>query len=115
MKTNNDLSAHSAKGLGAVVAHAVVAHAVVAHASQRGNQRNVTLGSVTYYAMMLLMMLLTTATAWAQTFSGGSGTENDPHQIKTVADLTALAALANNDASLDLNDFSAKQTKIKNV
>ena len=70
MKTNNDLSAHSAKGLGAVVAHAVVAHAIPADAptrslSQRGNQRNVTLGSVTYYAMMLLMMLLTTATAWA--------------------------------------------------
>ena len=65
MKTNNDFSAHSAKGLGAVVAHA----------SQRGNQRNVTLGSVTYYnvtlgsvtylraAMVLLMMLLTTAKA----------------------------------------------------
>ena len=52
MKTNNDFSVHSA----------VVAHAVVAHASQRGNQRNVTLGSVTYYAMMLL----TTATAWAE-------------------------------------------------
>ena len=70
MKTNNDLSAHSAKGLGAVVAHAVVAHAIPADAptrslSQRGNQRNVTLGSVTYLraAMMLLMMLLTTATA----------------------------------------------------
>ena len=94
MKTNNDFSAHSAKGLGAVVAHAVVAHAIPADAptrslSQRGNQRNVTLGKatgrrallgngVTYYnvtlgsvthymraAMMLLMMLLTTATAWA--------------------------------------------------
>ena len=49
MKTNKEFSAHSA----------VVAHEVVAHASQRGNQRNVTLGSVTHYAMMLLMMLLT--------------------------------------------------------
>jgi len=44
MKTNKEFSAHSA----------VVAHEVVAHASQRGNQRNVTLGSVTHYAMMLL-------------------------------------------------------------
>ena len=77
MKTNNDFSAHSAKGLGAVVAHA----------SQRGNQRNVTLGSVTYLraAMMLLMMLLTTATAWAEdvpavyalTFDGNGGTCGD--------------------------------------
>ena len=114
MKTVNDFLAHSA-----VVAHASQrgnqSTVIVGDASQRRSQRTVTLGSVTYYAMMLLMMLLTTATAWAQTFSGGSGTENDPHQIKTVADLTALAALANNDASLDLNDFSAKQTKIKNV
>ena len=93
MKTNNDFSAHSPKGLGAVVAHAsqrgnqstvIVGDAIPEQSSptrslsQRGNQRNVTLGSVTHYnvtlgdvthyvraAMMLLMMLLTATTAWA--------------------------------------------------
>ena len=84
MKTTNDFSALSAKGLDAV-----------AHASQRGNivgdaipeqssptrslswrrsQRNVTLGSVTYYksvtylraAMLLLLAMTALTAAWAQ-------------------------------------------------
>ena len=92
MKTNNDFSAHSAKGLGAVVTHASQRGnqrngSLSRSLSQRGNQRNVTLGSVTYLraAMMLLMMLLTTATAWAEdvpavyalTFDGNGGTCGD--------------------------------------
>ena len=45
--------------------------------------------------MVLTVILLTTATAWAQTvrstFSGGSGSINDPYQIKTAADLVKLS------------------------
>ena len=51
-------------------------------------------------ATMLLVMMLTTATAWAQTqsfptASGGTGTEGDPYRIATTADLDALAADVN--------------------
>ena len=41
-------------------------------------------------ALMLLIALLTTGTAWAQ-FSGGSGTQADPYRIATVDDLNQLA------------------------
>ena len=41
-------------------------------------------------ALMLLIALLTTTTAWAQ-FSGGSGTQANPYRIATVDDLNQLA------------------------
>ena len=45
-------------------------------------------------ALALLMMLLTTTTAWAQ-FSSGNGTEGDPYKISKVTDLTTLYSLVN--------------------
>ena len=43
---------------------------------------------VTRAAVTLALVMLTTATAWADSaFSGGSGTEGDPYQIATTADL----------------------------
>ena len=62
MKTNKDFSAHSAKGLRAIVGNAVVGNAskrcnqptvVVGNASKRCNIRNVTLGGVTHYNVTL--------------------------------------------------------------
>lgn len=41
--------------------------------------------------MALLAMMLTAPAAWAQSFSGGTGTQADPYLISTHADLTALA------------------------
>jgi uncharacterized repeat protein (TIGR02543 family) len=47
-------------------------------------------------ALLLLLTLLTTATAWADsTFSGGSGTSDDPYKINTPTDLNQLAADVN--------------------
>ena len=47
-------------------------------------------------AMTLVLAMLTATTAWAQTVqfptaSGGSGTADDPYQIKTIDDLNKLA------------------------
>ena len=151
MKTNNDLSAHSAKGLGAVVAHAVVAHAIPADAptrslSQRGNQRNVTLGKatgrrallgngVTYYnvtlgsvthymraAMVLLMMLLTTATAWADgdvvevsqasdfgaNNSGEIWLESKTYKLTSDIVLNDAYLHSSNTATIDLNGYGIR-------
>ena len=71
--------------------------ALVGNASKRCNCDTVTLGSVTHYlqrvAMMLLLMLLTTATAWAETvdtyfidengnsYTGTMAKENDAYAI----------------------------------
>ena len=47
-------------------------------------------------AVMLLMMMLTATTAWAQsTFSGGAGTQANPYEIATVEDLIQLSADVN--------------------
>ena len=64
--------------------------------------------------MLLLLMMFTTAISRAQTFSGGSGTENNPYQIKTVADLTELATLANNDKSDYYDATKGKYFKLMN-
>ena len=46
--------------------------------------------------MTLALMALTTATAWADsTFSGGNGSQGNPYQIATTADLDQLAADVN--------------------
>ena len=44
-------------------------------------------------AAMLLVMMLTSTTAWAadSAFSGGDGSQDNPYQIKTTADLDKLA------------------------
>ena len=41
----------------------------------------------------LLSALLPMTGTWAQTFSGGSGTEQDPYKIASEADLNTLAGL----------------------
>ena len=47
-------------------------------------------------------------------FSGGNGTEGDPYQIKTVADMTALAVLANDDSSINHEATKGKYFKLMN-
>ena len=46
-------------------------------------------------AAVLLVMMLTTVTAWASTFSGGDGSSGNPYQIASTADLNQLAADVN--------------------
>ena len=60
--------------------------------------------------MMLLLMLLTTTTAWADSaFSGGDGSQGDPYQIKTIADLGQLATDVNGG-----NDYNGKYFRLMN-
>ena len=54
--------------------------------------------------MVLAVILLTTATAWAGTvqfpiYSGDKGTEAEPYQIKTAADLVKLSDDVNSGTS----------------
>lgn len=50
--------------------------------------------------LILFALMAFGQTAWAQTtFSGGSGTEGDPYQIKTIGDLNALADDVNNNSN----------------
>ena len=42
-------------------------------------------------AMTLALVVLTATTAWASTFSGGSGTADDPYKIANYSDLQQLA------------------------
>ena len=55
--------------------------------------------------MMLAVILLTTATAWAGTgrlkYSGGSGDIDDPYQIKTAEDLVTLATNVNSGTTYE--------------
>ena len=57
--------------------------------------------------MLLVLVMLTPFTAWAQTFSGGTGTSNDPYIIKTTDDLTYLAGHVN-DGSLNTDGMYFK-------
>ena len=55
-------------------------------------------------AMTLVLAMLTATTAWAQTVqfptaSGGSGTADDPYQIKTIDDLNKLAEDVNSETN----------------
>ena len=60
--------------------------------------------------MMLLVMMLTTTTAWADSaFSGGDGSQGDPYQIKTIADLGQLATDVNGG-----NDYNGKYFRLRN-
>ena len=40
--------------------------------------------------LLLLLLIGTTSTSWAQTFSGGEGTDGDPYQITNAAQLNAV-------------------------
>ena len=56
--------------------------------------------------MMLAVILMTTATAWAQTvqfpiYEGDKGTEAKPYQIKTAADLVKLSEDVNSGTTYD--------------
>lgn len=60
--------------------------------------------------MMLLLMMLTATTAWADSaFSGGDGSQGDPYQIKTIADLGQLATDVNGG-----NDYNGKYFRLMN-
>ena len=61
-------------------------------------------------AAMALLLVMMTATAWAQTTSfptasGGTGTEGDPYLIATTADLDALAADVNSGTAYSATYF----------
>lgn len=59
-------------------------------------------------ALMLLTMVLTSATAWADsTFSRGNGSEGSPYLIATTADLDQLAIDVNGG-----NTYSGKFFKM---
>ena len=46
-------------------------------------------------AMLLLLMMLTATTAWAQWSGEGNGTSLDPYQIDSYAKLKKFAAIVN--------------------
>ena len=48
---------------------------------------------------LLVALTMSSGGAWAQTFSGGSGTSTDPYQIKSIDDMTALATAVNGGTS----------------
>ena len=80
MKTNNDLSAHSAWGLGDANGSADVPVRIVAGLMSAFRRA----------AMVLLVMVLTTTSAWADGLSG-SGTAADPYLISSAEDWTTFA------------------------
>lgn len=54
----------------------------------------------------LLLMLLTTATAWADSaFSGGDGSQDNPYKIANTADLDQLASDVNGGNNYDGKNF----------
>lgn len=55
--------------------------------------------TITRVTMALLMMLLTTMTAWAQ-FSGGNGSEGNPYEITSYNDLLTLRNNVNNGGTI---------------
>lgn len=59
---------------------------------------------------LLVMVAMSSGGAWAQTFSGGSGTSTDPYQIKSIDDMTALATAVNNGTE----NYSGKYFRLEN-
>jgi len=61
--------------------------------------------------LVLVMLAMTAQQAWASTFSGGSGTKDNPFIISTPADLVQLSTDINNSTSRLYEDMYFSQSK----
>ena len=61
--------------------------------------------------LLLAIMMMTAQQAWASTFSGGSGTKDNPFIISTPADLVQLSTDINNSTSRLYQDMYFSQSK----